>query len=79
MSTCYTVIKAKCPYCGNLAEYAVSEGFNVLACDIEDTDGCDKYFAVKVSFRIEHQTFELKKTKDYPNTYEEFLAEEKAP
>lgn len=53
------VITAVCPLCGNKAKYHIKEGFNVLLCDIDDTPGCDEYFVIKVSFRVEYQTFKI--------------------
>ena len=56
MTRKYYTFNLVCPYCSNVFEIIREEGEltyfpEVVSCNIEETDGCDRYFAVKLRLK----------------------------
>lgn len=66
MTTDFRLVTVLCPYCGhdNRIRVHTSEENSprVALCEIEDGPGCDRYFAVEVSFSPTVKTFTLETT-----------------
>ena len=57
-------VRIKCPYCDNKFDRWVKFSDNnlqklVVSCDIDDTPGCDRYFAVIVKVKPVIETFKM--------------------
>ena len=59
-----------CPYCGNVFYVYLMFHINdaiisrigdhqVVSCDMEETDGCDRYFAVNPTLKVDVQTYKM--------------------
>lgn len=51
----------RCPYCNNVQNYDIEDGFSTLLCYPED-GGCDEYFTVQIYFTPAITTFKLVKS-----------------
>jgi len=72
-------VKAKCPYCGNINQVTVNPRGElspvVVLCDIEDSNGCDNYFAITVIFRPDVTVYAMKQFDGLNLTETESLTE----
>ena len=58
----FEAVFVTCPYCGNRTVYYMDRdtlGPQVILCDIDDSPGCDRYFAVHVKWQPNVTTFRL--------------------
>ena len=58
----FEAVWVTCPYCNNRAVYMLdrdARGPQIILCDIDESPGCDRYFAIEVTWHPKVQTYRM--------------------